>query len=225
MTKADAPREPAGPTIEQFHAFQGMFDYFNRVLFGGKLAPCLLNFSRKAHCAGFFAPGRWQRSAGDAGGVHEISINPSTLKTQPPLEVVSTLVHEMAHQWQYDHGSPSRRGYHDKQWAEKMEAIGLMPSSTGKPGGRKTGQRMNDYVIKGGRLERAFDKLDKALLLPFVCEEPPERSAAGPDGQPRRKDPSKTKYSCPGCNAHVWGKPDLEIACLVCDMAFEQESI
>ena len=31
-----------------------------------------------------------------------------------------------------------------------MESIGLMPSSTGEPGGKKTGQKMGDYPIKNG---------------------------------------------------------------------------
>ncbi|GFV90229.1 sprT domain-containing protein [Trichonephila clavipes] len=32
-----------------------------------------------------------------------------------------------------------------------MEQVGLMPSSTGQPGGNKVGQSMNDYPIPGGR--------------------------------------------------------------------------
>jgi len=31
-----------------------------------------------------------------------------------------------------------------------MESIGLMPSDTGEPGGKRTGQRMSDYPIEGG---------------------------------------------------------------------------
>lgn len=218
MTRSGSPA--LTPTAEQFRSFQALFDHFNRSLFGGELAPCLLNFSRKAHCAGFFAPSRWQRSGGQgSAGVHEISINPSTLKTQAPISVCQTLVHEMAHQWQHDHGSPSRRGYHDRQWADKMESIGLIPSSTGKPGGRKVGQRMCDYPEPGGRFELSFKRIEPAMLLPFVSEEPCEQR--DPSG-PKQKDPSKTKYTCPMCGANVWGKPGLEIACLTCDAAFDE---
>jgi hypothetical protein len=37
-----------------------------------------------------------------------------------------------------------------------MERIGLMPSATGAPGGRRTGQRMTHYIIRGGLFDRAF---------------------------------------------------------------------
>jgi len=40
-----------------------------------------------------------------------------------------------------------------------MEAVGLMPSSTGKPGGARTGQKMNDYPIAGGPFEKACKSL------------------------------------------------------------------
>ena len=31
-----------------------------------------------------------------------------------------------------------------------MEAIGLMPSHSGKPGGKRTGQQMTHYILDGG---------------------------------------------------------------------------
>lgn len=41
-----------------------------------------------------------------------------------------------------------------------MESIGLMPSSTGLPGGKKTGQKMGDYAIQGGE----FLNVSKELI-------------------------------------------------------------
>ena len=32
----------------------------------------------------------------------------------------------MCHQWQQHFGKPSRNGYHNKQWADKMESVGLI---------------------------------------------------------------------------------------------------
>lgn len=40
-----------------------------------------------------------------------------------------------------------------------MIAIGLMPSSTGKPGGAKTGQKMSDYPLSGGKFLDACEAL------------------------------------------------------------------
>ena len=65
----------------------------------------------------------------------------------------------MAHAWQQHFGNPGRRGYHNEEWADKMESIGLMPSSTGKLGGSRTGEKMADYAIKGGLFMQATDKL------------------------------------------------------------------
>ena len=65
----------------------------------------------------------------------------------------------MVHQWQAHHGTPGRGRYHNDEWADKMERIGLMPSSTGQPGGRRTGDHMADYAIEGGRFLKACKEL------------------------------------------------------------------
>ena len=40
-------------------------------------------------------------------------------------------------------GQAAARGYHNKEWAAKMKAIGLMPSNSGAVGGKETGQQMS----------------------------------------------------------------------------------
>ena len=87
-------KRSATPTRAQFEAYEKMFVYFNERLFSGGLPACLLNFSRRTKTNGFFAPSRWERGKNVR---HEISLNPSTLKSRKPLEVASTLVHEMVH--------------------------------------------------------------------------------------------------------------------------------
>ena len=62
-TKQIQPKAREGtrsPTKAQFTAYEQMFGFFNRRLFGGVLPACLLNFSRKEKTYGFFAPQRWQ---------------------------------------------------------------------------------------------------------------------------------------------------------------------
>ena len=100
--------ENSSPTNEQFVRYQEAYNYFNRELFNGELLPCLLNFSRYKGASGFFAYKRWfNKESGDH--THEISLNPDLL-LRPMDEIMSTLVHEMAHQWQFDCGKPSGRG-------------------------------------------------------------------------------------------------------------------
>ncbi len=214
-------RKPANVTAKQFAAYEGMFSFFNRTLFASKLRPVLLNFSRHSGALGFFAPSRW--ATGDGADVaktdvrHEISLNPAWLRSRPPIDVASTLVHEMVHLWQQDFGAPSRRGYHNEQWAKAMESVGLKPSSTGLPGGDRVGQHMTHYIEEGGRFARAFAKLPKRCRLPWTCDEP------DPVAKKKAKEKNKVKYTCPGCEANVWGKPHLAIACVACESLFTEE--
>ena len=214
-------RKPAAVTAKQFAAYQGMFDHFNRTLFASKLRPVILNFSRHSGALGFFAPSRW--ATGDGADVaktdvrHEISLNPAWLRSRPPIAVASTLVHEMIHLWQQDFGTPSRRGYHNEQWARAMESVGLKPSSTAAPGGARVGQRVSHYIEEGGRFAKAFAKLPKRCRLPWTCDEPDAAATK------KAKQKNKVKYTCPGCDANVWGKPGLPISCLECEEQFKEE--
>jgi predicted SprT family Zn-dependent metalloprotease len=203
----------ATPTRVQFTAYERMFEYFNRTLFANMLPACLLNFSRKARTYGFFAPQRWQGRSEEVR--HEISLNPSTLRSRQPIEVASTLVHEMVHLWQQDFGRPSRRGYHNAEWASKMDDVGLTPSSTAAPGGARVGQLVSHYIAKGGRFEQAFVEMPAEYLLPWSCEEPDETK-----GKPRTRN--KTKYTCSGCGTNVWGAPDLSVVCGDCNTPFDE---
>ena len=130
-------------------AYQAMYDYFNAQLFGGHLQPVILNFSRHAGALGFFGPGDG-RGPGGRGQRPRDQPQPHALRSLPPIEVASTLVHEMVHLWQQEYGDPSRTGYHNHEWETKMESVGLVPSDTGKPGGKKVGQKMADYPGRGG---------------------------------------------------------------------------
>lgn len=188
------------PTTAQFSAYQKAYDWFNDALFDGSLKPCLLNFSRKSrNTMGFFAPKRWSDGVDHT---HEISLNPDVLE-RPIDETFGTLVHEMVHQWQEDFGKPSKSGYHNRQWADKMAEIGLIPSDTGLPGGKQTGSRMTHYIDPDGAFKQAFDAMPQGLRLPWL---------AGPGMQKQTKR-NKVVYQCPECGSKVWGKPDMNVLC------------
>lgn len=200
-------------TPAQTAAYQAAFDHFNATLFGGELPHVILNFSRHAKSLGFFAPERWSESGPEGeDGIHEISLNPAHLADRSPRETLSTLVHEMAHLWQQVHGKPSRSGYHNREWADKMEAIGLMPSSTAAPGGARTGQRVSHYIIEGGAFDRAFQAAPESCKLPYVCS----------DGARAARGVRKTPYTC-SCGVKVWGKGGLRVICGECGELLEQE--
>jgi hypothetical protein len=201
------------PTKDQFANFQALYDYFNKELFSGELPPIILNFSRKSKVAGFFAPNRWV-CIESKDRTHEISINPTYMAHVPFIEVCQTLVHEQVHLWQLIYGKPSRTGYHNREWSEKMQAVGLMPTDTGKEGGKKVGQKMSDMVIVGGDFQEVFNLLPTDLILPWVADED-----AGNSTKPKPKN--KVKYTCPSCGSNVWGKPGLVINCNPCDNPYE----
>lgn len=145
------------PTAEMYESLQMAFDHFNRRLFGNQLPKVILTVQRKKGVMGYFAPDRWGNLGGEQ--CHEISINPSYIANCRLIEVMQTLVHEMVHCWQHCFGNPGRNYYHNREWAVKMIEIGLMPSSTGEPGGAVTGQQMGDYIIEGGLFLRSFNEL------------------------------------------------------------------
>lgn len=229
------------PTTQQFKKFQELFDYFNEELFEGELPPVILNFSRKANTAGFFAPNRWKSLNGDNS--HEISLNPISL-SQSKDYVIQTLVHEMCHLWQEENGSPGSKGYHNKEWVEKMESVGLIPSDTEEPGGKQVGFKMGDYLEEGGRLEHLIEALDENIWLPFKAiefqsleelEDLLEEAKEAEDEEAveqieqiikeaeTKLKKQKMKYECPNCNNKIWGKPNMSVICGDCNKDFEQE--
>ena len=148
------------PTEELYSNLDLAYEHFNRKLFAGQLPVCLITMQRKANTFGYFSAMRWAQfklitpnetvQSDTTTTTHEIALNPAYFAGRPIIEVFQTLVHEMVHLWQFEFGTPSIKTYHNKEWADKMESIGLMPSATGLPGGKRTGQNMADYPIKGG---------------------------------------------------------------------------
>src|SRR6266705_5200432 len=146
------------PTQHTYDGFIQAYSHFNQKLFNGILPYCMITMQRKQGAYGYFAGDRFgMRDGGQK--TDEIALNPSHFNAQTTEEVLSTLVHEMAHLWQHHFGKPSRSSYHNRQWAGKMGTIGLCPSDTGKEGGKRTGQHMNHYVLAGGAYARACEEL------------------------------------------------------------------
>lgn len=327
-TAASATLSP--PTVQTSTELQTAFDFFNARLFDDQLPPCLITIQRSGGCRflGFFYPKRF-RSVVDTY-TDEIAINPEHVAVATLMDALSTLVHEMAHQWQNHFGEAGRRGYHNAEWANRMEAIGLMPSHTGKPGGRRTGEKMSHYIVESGPFDQACQALirdqgfrltwhdrtssmPQEARLPFdtsprpkppenfvpasappappVIETPPPPvievestptapptppvveddlapeaapdSTADPEplatsdiddadaeppppaapptaapvaatvtpGEPaviyvpkpmaKANRSNRTKYRCPGCQVQVWGKPELDVRCGLCDARLE----
>ena len=143
----------------QYVTLSAAFDFFNRRLFAGKLPAALITMQRHAGARGYYSAKRFEGRGGAGKETDEIALNPGTFKSRTDAEILSTLVHEMAHHWQAHAGNPGRGRYHNEEWAQKMEWLGLMPSDSGLPGGKRVGQQVTHYIIAGGRFDQACREL------------------------------------------------------------------
>jgi len=182
----------------------------------------ITTYNRRKETNGFFSGKSWKNKETKGSYIHEINLNPIYFD-KDNKDWHSTLVHEMCHLWQQDHGSPSRGRYHNKQFAEKMIAIGLMPSDTGSPGGKKTGQSMSHYIIPDGLFINAFDRLAENEINYMSSFAVDSNFLELTDiGTETKKVVSKLKYSC-SCATNIWGKPGLAVICGLCGGKFVSE--
>lgn len=155
------------PTQEIYDDLQRAYHFLNEELFDGKLPPCMITLQREKDTPGYFSKDRWANTEGDQR--HEISLNPSYFVMQPIEITLSWMAHNMTHMWQELHGSPGRTRYHNTEWGNLLEERGLMPSSTGLPGGKRKGDQMKHYIIDGGRFDLACKKLiDESFKLRWL---------------------------------------------------------
>jgi len=204
------------PTRSTYDGLTEAYDFFNRRLFGSRLPRCLITMQRQKKAYGYFAGGRFGTKNGDEV-TDEIALNPAYFRTRTTRESLSTLVHEMTHLEQHHEGKPSRSGYHNKQWAGLMRRVGLIPSDTGAPGGKDTGQQMTHYIEPGGAFDQACAELEAqgfAVRYVELWGDPEKR---------RKKAASKTKYTCPDCAANAWAKPAINLICGDCDQTMTAE--
>ena len=143
-------------TTSQYGAFQEAYDYFNRTLWDSQLPACLITLQRQSRFLGYFRHNSFVSRDGTRK-TDEIALNPDYFVGASDKDILSTLVHEMAHLWQFHMGKPGLNGYHNKQWGTEMDRIGLPPSHNAAPGGKRTGRRMSHYIAVGEAYDRAAD--------------------------------------------------------------------
>ena len=197
------------PTKKTYDGLNHAYGFFNDRLFGGRLPPCLITMQRSKKAYGYFAGGRFGTRDGREI-TDEIALNPSHFSSRTTEQSLSTLVHEMTHLEQHHFGTPSRSGYHNRELAGLMRAVGLIPSDTGAPGGKETGQSMTHYIEPGGRFEQACGELIRqGFDVPYV-------ELWADEAARKKKAASKTKYTCPACAANAWAKPETRLICGDC---------
>jgi len=229
------------PTGMAYESLQLAYDHFNRDLFGGSLPPALITLQRHARSYGYFHGDRFTPAHAEGKHVDEIAMNPLHFAERSVEKTLSTLAHEMAHQWQKHHGKEPSRCYHDKQWAGKMKEIGLHPSDTAEPGGKETGPKVSHYIVADGPFARSCAKFVKSHNATLYQDRLGAQRAAtakaktkGGEGEgdedEKPKSKGRAKFVCPGCELNAWAKPSAKLACvpckkvLVCDEPPEDEA-
>ena len=217
-------------TTNEYAIFEKAYEHFNKHLFDNELPGVLITLQRKSQNVGMYRRGSFKDRADQSQEVDEIAINPDAYVNLPDIEVWQALVHEMCHQWQFHFGKPSRKSYHNKEWAQKMEAVGLIPSATGRAGGNKVGQTMFDYVDVEGDFRRCTQELRKLGIVVQLqsnnenglvsrSTEDQQRDTQMRQAGVKKNRSNRSKYSCPSCSMNVWGKPELHIVCGSCQQA------
>jgi hypothetical protein len=199
------------PTERTYQTFRNAYNHFNRLLFEDRLPPVMFTLNRLKGAYGYAHRKRFRTHN---GGKYwdEIALNPGYFHTRTCEQTMSTLVHEMTHVEEFYKGTASNNGYHNLKWGPLMERVGLMPSDTGRPDGKKTGYHVTHYIIKGGPFEkqcRIF--LDSSGFKPWPMENQPTDMEMV---KIKRKLLSKSKYSCRCFN--MWGAPGANFTCNEC---------
>ena len=207
------------PSLEACAELPHAYTYFNDYHWDGRLPPCMIVYTRRKSCLGYFAPDRFRRI--DGVEVAELALHAGHLAARDDRDSLSTLVHEMAHVWRHYLGPLNRNGervtngYHDLHWAREMLRVGLVPYALGCPDGKMTGYRVSHRIQDGG----AFDEACRALLddgfqinwgdrivRPRAKGEPPQKAA--------KKD--RIKFTCQTCGLNAWAKPTARLECGTC---------
>lgn len=165
------------PTRETYAELQQAYDFLNTELFEGRLPETLITLQRQHASYGYFSANQFVNMVENGETTHEIALNPIYFVVRSIPETLSVLAREMVtlDLLVNSTSTPPRRRYRNKEWADACEAIGLMPSDTGKPGGKRTGDSVETYIIEGGLFDLATSRLmDTAFKLSWVDRYPPQ---------------------------------------------------
>ena len=210
------------PSPEQSKALQVAYDHIQASCFPDNMPQCMLTFSRNTQIiGGYYAPDKWEDDEGNK--IAEIAINANIMQEAEINDVFEILAHEMVHHWQECLGTPTRKGYHNTEWAGKCIEVGLKPTSHDQPG-KMTGQAISTKLIDGSPLWQALRTMPDEATLPWFASPMPVPEPGGSGGSggggshpiPPSKPGTRTKYTCAKCGLNAWAKPNASLLCGKC---------
>lgn len=202
------------PMLSQpLKAFEVAYDLLIETFFESALSKSVITISPTPGAYGHFTP--WKSWKGEGcEGYCEINLGAETLD-RPIENMIATLVHEMVHQYCYEHEikDTSRGGtYHNKRFKIEAEKRGLVIGYDKRIGysPTKPGKRIL-AMVEQGKFDDCINELCRL-----------GGARLGPRGGPAKAS-STRKYVCPDCGMSVRATKEVRILCMDCEAQMEVE--
>ncbi|WP_053071448.1 SprT-like domain-containing protein [Clostridium haemolyticum] len=193
------------------------YDIFNERKFNGQLLPCVITIqsqqkSKSKQVLGWCSCEPWwcEKIGDKENYMYEINIVADFLN-RTYEEIMETFLHELVHISCNFKGviSASSRGYHNENFKEEAERIGLNVEKVSRIGWSMTS-------LSESLLQEVRDlEIDQSVFCLSKVVVPKEKKP--------RKPAVKYKYRCPNCHREVVSKESgIGIKCLYCNTDFEE---
>lgn len=198
---------------EKLQAFEEVYDLLNETLFENSLQKCIITISPTPRRSGHFT--YWESWQSPNASFCEINLGAESID-RPALEIITTLVHEMVHQYNYENNikDTSRSGtYHNKRFKKAAEAHGLIVERDSKRGWSRTkpGEALCKLEAEG-----LFKKCEAELEKMRIA-----RLSTVPPTKERRR--LFRTYVCPSCGVAVRASKEVRVKCVDCDRVMEEK--
>ena len=191
-----------------------IFDLLNETFFENELSRPTITIQSTPRAYGHFSL-REDTWVSKLGGTHEINIGAGTL-ARPIEEVVSTLLHEMVHYFNYERGvQDCSRGntYHNRKFKEEAERRGLLVEHSDKYGWSHTSPSdlLLDFVLENDLSDILINRNEFSGFQMGATG-----THSGTPITPTAKKSSSRKYICPCCGTSIRATKKVNIGCLDC---------
>ena len=191
-----------------------IFDLLNEEFFENELSRPTITIQSTPRAYGHFSL-REDTWVSKLGGTHEINIGAGTL-ARPIEEVVSTLLHEMVHYYNYERGvQDCSRGntYHNRKFKEEAERRGLLVEHSDKYGWSHTSPSdlLLDFVLENDLSDILINRNEFSGFQMGGTG-----THSGTPITPTAKKSSSRKYICPCCGTSIRATKKVNIGCLDC---------
>ena len=191
-----------------------IFDLLNEEFFENELSRPTITIQSTPRAYGHFSL-REDTWVSKLGGTHEINIGAGTL-SRPIEEVVSTLLHEMVHYYNYEKGiQDCSRGntYHNRKFREEAERRGLIVEHSDKYGWSHTSPSdlLLDFVLDNDLSDILINRNEFSGFQMGGTG-----THNGTPITPTAKKSSSRKYICPCCGTSIRATKKVNIGCLDC---------